>query len=356
VDLALVKRIREASGSSDATVDEDDLEMLKRVRIALDAGLPADALLQVLRVYADALGRVAETEARLFHFYVRGRLKAAGLSGPELFETSRTARERLAPMIEPMILYAHRKAMAWAMREDLVLHFAQDAALPTATEEPGQLRVAIVFVDLSSFTALTDAMGDAVAARVVERFSELVREAANRWEGRVVDRIGDAFLLAFPEPRSALGCALEIERRAASEPQFPAVRSGVHWGPALYREGGYVGTSLNIAARVAAEAQRHQTLVTAAVRTEAAGLPAVEFVPLGKRRLRGLAEELELFEARSTRAAPERKAVDPVCGMEMGPAEVAARLSLGGRERAFCSEKCLRVFLANPERYELRCS
>jgi YHS domain-containing protein len=37
--------------------------------------------------------------------------------------------------------------------------------------------------------------------------------------------------------------------------------------------------------------------------------------------------------------------------MELRPAEVAARLSLEGQERAFCSDECLRQFVASPERY-----
>ena len=32
-------------------------------------------------------------------------------------------------------------------------------------------------------------------------------------------------------------------------------------------------------------------------------------------------------------------------------AEVAARLALEGEERVFCSEECLRRFVASPERY-----
>lgn len=35
--------------------------------------------MQMVRVYADALGRVAEAEARLFHFYLHERLWAGGI-------------------------------------------------------------------------------------------------------------------------------------------------------------------------------------------------------------------------------------------------------------------------------------
>jgi Cu+-exporting ATPase len=80
-------------------------------------------------------------------------------------------------------------------------------------------------------------------------------------------------------------------------------------------------------------------------------LADVEFVRLGKRRLKGLADDLELFEARPSGAEEREKAVDPVCGMELGPGEAAATLTLEGEERAFCSDDCLRRFVASPEKY-----
>jgi len=216
---------------------------------------------------------------------------------------------------------------------------------------PTQLQLAIVFLDVSSYTPITEVMGDAVAARIIVRLSELVRETTMRFDGRVVDRIGDAFLLVFPEPHSALMCALEIERRTAAEPQFPALRGALHWGDLVYQEGGYVGGNLNIASRVATEAKPHQILVTAAARGEVRGLSGVRFTALGRRQLKGLREELELFEVRPDDGPGGERARDPVCGMEMVPTEAAARLVVGGREVTFCSEECLRVYLEPPKRY-----
>jgi len=159
-------------------------------------------------------------------------------------------------------------------------------------------------------------------------------------------------MLVFPEPGSAVACALEIDRRTADEPQFPAVRAGAHWGQVLYREGDYLGATVNLAARLAAEAERHQVLTTAAVRKEAGRLPDVEFVPLGMRRLKGLSDQLEVFAARrGAGGTAGERLVDPVCGMELGAGEAAATLSLEGQEQAFCSQECLQRFVAAPERY-----
>lgn len=349
-----LQRLWEATGFGERreTIEGGDIEALKALKVVQETGLPEDALMQLIRVYGDALWRVAEAEVRLFHFYFHERLQAQGLSVQELWDANDVALEHVVPLIEPLILYFHGKGFAKALREDAVLHLQQQAGRPTNADLPGQLRLAIVFVDLSSFTPLTEAMGDAAAAQVVRRFSELVRGATKRWEGHVVERIGDAFLLVFSHAGQAVACVLEIERLATDEPQFPAVRGGVHWGEVLYREGGYVGSSVNIASRVASEAQRHQVLVTAAVRKEAGALPDATFVSLGNRRLKGLAEEMELFlvEPRVEGTAAPRL-VDPVCGMELDAAEVAARLSLEGRDRVFCSQECLQRFVAAPERY-----
>jgi hypothetical protein len=169
--------------------------------------------------------------------------------GSDLLRSRSAVRDHLLPIVEPLIRYFHHRGLAKSVREDMVRHLTRNRAQPAEGEPPTQLRVAIVFIDLSSYTPITEVMGDAAAARIVERLSELVRETTMRFDGRIVDRVGDAFLLVFPEPRAAIACALEIERRTAAEPQFPALREAVHWGDVVYQEGGHVGGSLNIVAR-----------------------------------------------------------------------------------------------------------
>lgn len=67
--------------------------------------------------------------------------------------------------------------------------------------------------------------------------------------------------------------------------------------------------------------------------------------------LKGLAEELELFEVRSDTAPRNVRARDPVFGMEMAPGQVAATLHVSGQEVAFCGERCLRPFLDAPHKH-----
>ena len=77
------ERFWEASGlvGQSELGSDDDVAFLRALRIALDAELPVDGLMQLVRVYADAMARVAEAEATVFHFQMHDRLRAEGLSG-----------------------------------------------------------------------------------------------------------------------------------------------------------------------------------------------------------------------------------------------------------------------------------
>ena len=354
LELEQLRRLMEAMGlyGRDDALTDDDVSALQCGRIALEAGYPEDGLLQLLRVFFDALGRAAEATARTTHFYMSDRMKTSGVSDSEVEAKMDAAEGSLNPLLEPTILYFLRRGLTRASRDDALMHLAEKFGVQKQGEAPGQFDAAIVFVDLSSFSPLTEAMGDVKASEVLQRFSSLVRRAADVHHGRVIKQIGDAFMLVFSDVPSAIVCSLEIESRTEDEPQFPAVRSGIHWGAVLYREGDYVGTTVNLASRLTDVAARHAVVVTSAVRQAAAGLPGVEFVRLGKRSLKGIVAEEVLFEARIEGPQGVDRVIDPVCGMELGPGEVVATLALEGEARSFCTDDCLRKFVAAPERYQ----
>ncbi len=332
-------------------VGDDDLQTLVGLKLALDAGFPEDALAQLLRVWADPLHRVAEAEIRLFHIHFHDRLRLSGLAADDVDEAVKSASARLEWMVEPVILYFHRKAWARALHEDLLLHLAEALGCLEDTGVLGQLPMAIAFVDLSSFTPLTEAMGDEGAATVIERFSEIVRGAIRRNGGHVVKQIGDGFMLSFSDCASALSASVEIRDASAREEHFPASRIGLHFGPVLYREGDYIGSVVNIASRLSDAAGRHQILVTPAVRDATPDFDAIVFRPLGRRALKGVAEDIDVFEVGAERERDGLRVVDPVCGMEFTTGEAAAHLDFEGSDRYFCSRDCLQLFVADPKSY-----
>ena len=109
IDPVLARRIRVAAALAEEEADEGDLWAMRGIRAALDAGLPQEALLQLVRVYADALGRVADAEIRLFHFYVHEELRASGASPEEAATATAASTDALLSLVEPTVLYFHRK-------------------------------------------------------------------------------------------------------------------------------------------------------------------------------------------------------------------------------------------------------
>jgi adenylate cyclase len=343
-----LQRVWVASGLGDQEeAYDDDLVALRTVGAVLAAGLPEDALLQLVRVFADALGRVAESESRLFHYYVHERLRAEGLEGDELNAATSAVSDSIVGLIEPTILYFHRKAFQRALRDDFVLHLTE-ATTPVG-RTAGELTATILFVDLAGFSPLTQSMGDVVAAEVVERFSDLVRAAASRHNGNVVKQIGDEFMLAFTAPADAVRFGLAVDDSVSAEPRFPGLRIGAHHGTLLYREGDYIGTTVNIAARVTAVASRHEFLITDALRTEAQLSPEVELTSMGPHNLRGISGEVTLHRVHHV-AKPGRD-VDPVCHMLLDDGTAGASLQWRGREIQFCSPECADRFETDPEKY-----
>jgi class 3 adenylate cyclase len=300
IDPVFAARAWNAAGIADQTeLFEDDVEALHWMEQARQAGFPDEAIIQLLRVYTDALSRVAEAENRLFHYYVHEQFRRDGITGRALMEATSSVSQSLVGLVEPALLYFHRKAWEQALREDLILHLMEDVTgEPPAI--PGMLTLTTMFIDLASFTTLTSALGDEAGAQMLDRFSELVRQAAVRYDGKLVKQIGDAFMLVFGDATDALHCGLDVRDAAASEPDFPAVRLGAHTGEVLYREGDYVGTNINIAARVAALAERGQFAVTASTRRAADINANLRYDPLGPHHLKGIPEDIEVFDAHRT--------------------------------------------------------
>ena len=207
------------------------------------------------------------------------------------------------------------------------------------------------FIDLAGFTAMTEAMSDEDAADVVARFCEIAREALGS-NDQLVKSIGDAVMLVSPIPAEALqlvGRALDL---VGAETNFPLPRAGLHHGPAAERDGDFFGAAVNLAARVAGQAQGGQVLATTSV-ADAARVQNLRVVSLGSFRLRNVTDELDLYEIH---VGPpiEGGAIDPVCRMRVERDSAAGRLRYGEADFWFCSLKCAALFASAPASYAHR--
>jgi adenylate cyclase len=213
-----------------------------------------------------------------------------------------------------------------------------------------RLTLAVLFADLAGFTALTEAHGDLDAADVATRFSALAR-AALVGDGRIVKTIGDAVMVVASEPRHAAEAALTLLRAVEREPAFPTVRIGLHAGTVVERDGDVFGTTVNVAARLAAHAHAGELLTTGLVAAGLIDRDDVAVHSLGELTFKNIAEPVEAFSVEDRTRAPNTQVSDPVCRMLVDPNDAPARLPFGERRFYFCSLACAQKFAAQPERY-----
>jgi adenylate cyclase len=293
LDPALIQRLQTAMGFSPAALErlsEDDLQLLRYVAAVLAAGLPLVALLQLARVYGQALAQIADAEVRLFHLYVHEPLMRDGVPGIEISEEMRGLSGELLPLASPIMEHIHRRFMAYFVEQDVIGHMETDPAGEAL--ELGRVRVAIAFADLAGYTRLTEEVGEEEAVGAVERFVELV-ELTLPDDARVIKTIGDEVMVVGSDASSLVDWAVGFQQLSTER---PLPRIGLHWGETIYRDGDYFGREVNQAHRVAARAAGGEVVVTRPV-VEASG-PHLEFERIGEVSLKGFTEPTELFLAR----------------------------------------------------------
>ena len=69
--------------------------------------------------------------------------------------------------------------------------------------------IVILVADLSGYTALTEAHGNASAAKIVNRYSEIAKESLHAGT-RVLERVGDEILFASSDATSIVKTATQV--------------------------------------------------------------------------------------------------------------------------------------------------
>jgi len=204
----------------------------------------------------------------------------------------------------------------------------------------------VAFVDLAGFSAITDVYGDASAIAILGRFEELVRRAHEGLEPPI-KWIGDEAMFGFPDPATALRVLGRLLPACRAEPRIPLTRTGLNHGPVLRRANDLFGSTVNVAARIAALASPGQLLATQPV-ADVATASGIVAQDIGKVALRSIADHVPLF-AIELAPAFDPAWIDPVCKMH-APYSAYRRATPSGPW--FCSERCAEAYRRSPATYQ----
>ncbi len=270
----------------------EDVSAMRHCASVLAAGFPLVAFLQLVRVYVQSIRRIADAEVRLFHLYVHEPLIRDAVPELEMAEEIGELAGDILPMAAPLTEYLHQRYLRYFLEQDVVGHM--ESELGASGSQVHHVPVTLCFIDLTGFTRYTEEEGDLEALDVVENFVHTV-ESTLPPEATVVKTIGDEVMVVSPDPGSLTEWAVGLLDRF---PERPQPRVGIHYAQAVYRDGDYFGTHVNLAHRVVGRALAGEVMVTDAV-AESLGERGLTCAPIGEVSLKGFPEPTELFLVRA---------------------------------------------------------
>ena len=209
--------------------------MLEFSRLSLSAGVDPRAHLRLIRVYADALRRIAETEGEVFHRFIEVPRLAAGLSHGAMLDEIDPIGAELTPRMEAVLMGVYRRQQERVWTDDGVQHMEAAIEAMGLYERPDR-PTAFAFLDLTGYTRLTEERGDQAAAELAAALTQLVDGEVGRHDGKAVKWLGDGVMFVFRDPAAAVRSTLEIGRRTG-EVGLPRPTPASQWGRSFSRTG-----------------------------------------------------------------------------------------------------------------------
>src|SRR5262245_1147578 len=284
-DERIAKRLWRALGFPDPPEHErlfrdEDVEAIITLRRLIESatvprGEDYAELVQNVRVIGGALARIAEVQSDSLVEMTRSEL-ATGRTDEEIATRlpDRFDWDRLSRVLD----YALRLQLRAAARRKLTI--ADPDTLGTEI-------LAVGFVDLVGYTALSQELEPDELATLVSRFEELAYDTVAEHAGRVVKTIGDEVLFVAPVAADAARIALRLTQRFEDD-QLPDARAGVSAGSVVAQEGDYYGPVVNLASRLVELARPGSVLASSDFHDALGDDPAVPWQRRRSRRVRDI--------------------------------------------------------------------
>jgi class 3 adenylate cyclase len=150
----------------------------------------------------------------------------------------------------------------------------------------------ILFTDIVSSTERAAEVGDRRWSEVLDRHDSVMRRQLVRFGGREINTTGDGIVAAFDGPTRAVTCGQALVDAAAQV--GISIRVGIHTGEVERRGSDIAGLAVNLAARVQAQAQPGEVLVSRTVVDLVTG-SGVSFADRGEHQLKGVPGSWRLY-------------------------------------------------------------
>lgn len=232
-----------------------DLEALRLTQRLSDLGfVDADDESALVRTLGRSFARLAEWQMRLL-------ARMVDVDEMDL-EELRTVMDEVVPAVETLQNYVWRRhTLAVAAR--LLLAADTDDDDPTGEhhqDEDGDV-IGVGFADIVNYTRQSRSLSQKQLSHLVDHFEARALEIIGSHEGRIIKTIGDEVLFVADDPESIARIGLELVEERLHDEEFPELRVGLAWGPALARLGDVLGPVVNVASRLTSTSRPGRVLV-----------------------------------------------------------------------------------------------
>jgi class 3 adenylate cyclase len=159
--------------------------------------------------------------------------------------------------------------LAWCLAASVALGLIAFASTRRRRRMRRHPAPTFVFADLAGYTALTEERGDEAAAKLAREFRRTMCALSREHGATQVKSMGDGVMIWAPDPADAIALAARAVDEIGTRADLLPIRVGVHTGPAVMRGCDWYGSAVNVAARLARQAEPNEALVSAATRSAA---------------------------------------------------------------------------------------
>jgi len=158
----------------------------------------------------------------------------------------------------------------------------------------------VMFADLVGYSAMMEENHSGAMASIHALKSEYLEPTVAVFDGEVLKRMGDGWIITFPTVSASVQCAIDVQNRLLEKPGIK-LRIGCHVGEVVEDDHDYYGSGLNIAQRVQTEAPPGGFMVSEDLYRQSSPSDRANLTDAGTFRLKNISQPVRLFQWRPAR-------------------------------------------------------
>jgi adenylate cyclase len=197
------------------------------------------------------------------------------------------------------------------------------------------LEVAILFADVVGSTQLYDKFGDTKASETVAACLDVMKDATQQYNGKVIKTIGDEIMATFPTVDEAMSAAILMQTRISADNRQEdriavSIRIGCHFGPVVQEQNDIFGAAVHTANRMTSQAKSRQIVISGETVKKMSEKFKEQSRQIDVATVRGKIDEVALYELLWN--PDEATSISPTIGLS-DPQRKESRVALSFRDQ-----------------------